>query len=149
VRLRRGSPTRGLDFDLEFPEGLNAYRDVPGADLIVSAGEREDPGATTISIGAVRDDRPVTLEEHVRRVRENTERTLEPHLVDEGPVPLAGHDAWWTFDAFASAGRSLVLERWMLVRDGVGWTVSVQMPWIEIYNLRDGAIAIVSTLAFR
>jgi hypothetical protein len=148
VRLRRGSPTRGLEFDVEFPEGLNVYRDVPGIDLIVSAGALEDPAATSISIGAVRDGVPVTLEQHVRRVRRNSAE-LEPHLVDEGPVPLAGVDSWWTFDAFVNAGRSLVLERWMLVRDGVGWTVSVQMPWIDLYNLRDGAIAIVSTLRFR
>jgi hypothetical protein len=148
VRLRRASPTKGLEFDVEFPEGLNVYRDVPGVDLIVSAGELKDPAATTISIGAVRDGDPVTLEEHVRRVRENSAK-LAPHLVDEGPMPLAGLESWWTFDAFVHAGRSLVLERWMLVRDGVGWTVSVQMPWIDIYNLRDGAIAIVSTLRFR
>jgi hypothetical protein len=148
VRLRRGSPTRGLEFGIEFPEGLNVYRDVPGIDLIVSAGALEDPAATSISIGAVRDGEPVTLEQHVGRVRRNSAE-LEPHLVDEGPVPLAGVDSWWTFDAFVNAGRSLVLERWMLVRDGVGWTVSVQMPWIDLYNLRDGAIAIVSTLRFR
>jgi hypothetical protein len=148
VRLRRGSPTKGLEFELEFPEGLNVYRDVPGVDLVVSAGDQHHPAATVISIGATREGGPVTLEEHVRRVRANTAE-LDSHLVDEGPIPLAGLDSWWTFDTFVAGGRSLVLERWMLVRDGVGWTASVRMPWIDIYNLRDGAIAVVSTLRFR
>jgi hypothetical protein len=148
VRLRRGSPTKGLEFELEFPEGLNVYRDVPGVDLVVSAGDQHRPAATVISIGATREGGPVTLEEHVRRVRANTAE-LDSYLVDEGPIPLAGLDSWWTFDTFVAGGRSLVLERWMLVRDGVGWTASVRMPWIDIYNLRDGAIAVVSTLRFR
>jgi hypothetical protein len=148
VRLRRGSPTKGLEFDLEIPEGLNVYRDVPGVDLVVSAGPQHEPGATVISVGARREGGPVTRDEHVRRVRENTAE-LQPHLVDEGPVPLAGFESWWTFDAIVLAGRSLVLERWMLVRDGVGWTVSVRMPWLNVHNLRDGAIAVVSTLRFR
>jgi hypothetical protein len=148
VRLRRASPTKGLEFDLEFPEGLNVYRDVPGVDLIVSAGELGDPAATVISIGAVRDGVPMTREEHVRRVRENS-ADLNPHLVDEGPIPLAGLESWWTVDAVVIGGRSVVLERWMLVRDGVGWTASVQMPWIDMHTVRDGAIAVVSTLTFR
>ena len=148
MRLRRGSPTKGLEFDLEFPEGLNVYRDVPGVDLIVSAGDLDDPGATVISIGAVREGGPVTREEHVRRVRENSAE-LNPHLVDEGPIPLAGLESWWTFDAIALGGRSLVLERWMLVRDGVGWTATVQMPWLDMHRFRDGTVAIVSTLRFR
>ena len=46
-------------------------------------------------------------------------------------------------------GRSLVLESWMLVRDGVGWTASSRMPWLDMHQFRDGAIAIVSTLRFR
>jgi hypothetical protein len=148
VRLPRRSPTRGLEFDLEFPDGLNVYRDVPGVDLIVSAGELHDPGATVISIGAVRDRVPMTREEHVRRVRENSAE-LSPHLVDEGPIPLAGLESWWTLDAIVVGGRSLVLDRWMLVRDGVGWTASVQMPCLDMHRLRDGAIAIVSTLRFK
>jgi hypothetical protein len=148
VRLRRGSPTKGLEFDLEIPEGLNVHRDVPGVDLILSAGEQHDPAATVISIGATRAGGPLTLEEHVRRVRESTAE-LEPHLVDEGPIPLAGLESWWTCDAIVLGGRSLVLERWMLVRDGIGWTASVRMPWIDIYSVRDGAIAVVSTLSFR
>jgi hypothetical protein len=148
VRLRRGSPTKGLEFDLEFPEGLNVYRDVPGVDLIVSAGDQHHPAATVISIGATRDRGPVTLEEHVRRVRESSAE-LDPHLVDEGPIPLAGLESWWTVDAIVLGGRSLVLERWMLVRDGVGWTASVRMPWIDLHKRRDGAIAVVSTLRFR
>ena len=148
MRLRRKSLTKGLEFDLAFPEGLNCYRDVPGVDLIVSAGEPNDPVATVITIGAHREGGPVTRDEHVRAVRERTAE-LGPHLVDEGPVPLAGYESWWTFDAIVASGRSLVLERWMLVRDGVGWTASVRMPWISLYNQRDGAIAIVSTLEFR
>jgi hypothetical protein len=148
VRLRRRSPTSGLEFALEVPEGLNVYRDVPGVDLIVSAGPREDPAATVISIGAVRDDPgPVTREEHVRRVRANS-AVISPHLVDEGPVPLAGLESWWTIEAIVSGGRSLVLDRWMFVRDGVAWTASVQLPWIDMHRLRAGAIAVVSTLRF-
>ena len=148
MKLRRGSPTKGLEFDLEFPEGLNVYRDVPGVDLIVSAGEQHDPAATVITIGATREGGPVTREEHVRRVRERTAE-LAPHLVDEGPVPLAGLESWWTLDAIVLGGRSLVLDRWMLVRDGVGWTASVRTPALDMRRLRDGAIAIVSTLRFR
>jgi hypothetical protein len=45
--------------------------------------------------------------------------------------------------------RAQVVERWMLVRDGVGWTVTVQMPWADLHNLRAGARAIVGTLRFR
>lgn len=148
MRLRRGSPTKGLEFDLGVPEGLNVYRDVPGADLVVSAGEQHDPAATVISIGATREGGPVTRDEHVRRVRE-TSADLEPHLVDEGPIPLAGLESWWTVDAIVLGGRPLVLDRWMLVRDGVGWTAAVRMPWIDMHKLRDGAIAVVSTLTFR
>ena len=81
-------------------------------------------------------------------MRENVERELDPHLVDEAAMPLAGHDAWWTIDAFARAGRSLVLDSWMLERERVGWTVSLQMPWLDLHQLRDGAIAVVSTLRF-
>ena len=43
MRLRRGSPTKGLEFDLEIPEGLNVDRDIPGVELVVSAGEQQDP----------------------------------------------------------------------------------------------------------
>jgi hypothetical protein len=148
VRLRRRSPTKGLEFELAIPEGLNVYRDVAGTDLIVVAGELEDVTATAITVGAVRDGGPVTREEHVRRVRENLTRELDPHLVDEAPVPLAGHESWWTIDAVVVGGRSLVLDSWMLVRDGVGWTASVRMPWAGMHQLRDSAIAIVSTLRF-
>jgi hypothetical protein len=145
VRLRPGSPPKDLEFSLDFPEGLNVYRDVPGVDLLVSAGPMDDPGATLISVGAARSNEPVTREEHVRRVRSGS----SGHLVDEGPVPLAGFESWWTLDAIVVRGRSVVLDRWMLVRDGVGWTASVQMPWIDVHRLRDGAIAVVSTLRFR
>jgi hypothetical protein len=145
VRLRRRPP---LEFDLAVPAELNVYRDVPGADLIVTAGRLGDPGATVISVGAAREVGPVTLPEHVRRIRERSAE-LDPYLVDEGPVPLAGHESWWTFDMIVSAGLSQVLERWMLVRDGVGWTASVQMPWMHVHRLREGAIAIVSTLRFK
>jgi hypothetical protein len=148
VRLRRRSPTKGLEFDLEVPEGLDVYRDVSGNDLVISTGELNDPASTVISVGAVRDGGPVTREEHVRRVRENSS-DLEPHLVDEGPIPLAGHESWWTIDAIVLGGRSLVLDRWMLVRDGVGWTASARIPWLHVHQVRDGAIAIVSTLRFK
>ena len=148
MKLRRRSATKGLEFDLVWPDGLNVYRDVPGVDLIVSAGELDNPAATVISIGAVREGGPVTRDEHVQRVRENS-ADLNPHLVDEGPIPLAGLESWWTFDAIVLGGRSLVLERWMLVRDGVGWTASVQMPWLNMHTQRDGTIAVVSTLEFR
>jgi hypothetical protein len=148
VRLRRGSPTKGLEFDLEIPEGLNVYRDIAGTDLIVAAGELDDPGATVISIGAVRGEGAVTRDEHVRRVRANS-ADLQPHLVDEGPMPLAGHESWWTVDAIVVGGRSLVLDRWMLVRDGVGWTASVQTPALDMHKVRNGAMTIVSTLRFK
>jgi hypothetical protein len=148
VRLRRASPTKGLEFELEVPDGLNVYRDIPGVDLVVSAGEQHDAAATVIAIGAHREGGPVTREEHVRGVRERTAE-LETHLVDEGPIPLAGYESWWTIDAIVLGGRSLLLDRWMLVRDGVGWTASARFPWIDVYNLRDGAITIVSTLRFR
>ncbi len=147
MRLRRRTPTHGLEFELEFPEELNVYRDVAGADLIVAAGELNDPGATVISVGAVRGEEPVTRDEHVRRVRANSV-DLQSHLVDECPMPLAGHEAWWTVDAIVVGGRSLVLDRWMLVRDGVGWTASVQTPALNMHSIRDGAITIVSTLRF-
>jgi hypothetical protein len=148
VKLRRRSPTHRLEFELEFPEGLNVYRDVAGTDLIVAAGELDDLGATVISIGAVRGKEPVTREEHVRRVRANS-ADLQPRLVDEGPMQLAGHESWWTVDAIVVGGRSLVLDRWMLVRDGVGWTASVQTPALNMHNIRDGAITILSTLRFK
>jgi hypothetical protein len=145
VRLRRGSPTKGLEFDLEIPEGLNVYRDVPGFELVVSAGEQHDPAATVIGVAARREGGPLTRDEHVRLER----AAVQGHLVDEGLVPLAGLESWWTFDAIVAGGRSLVLERWMLERDGVGWTASVRMPWLDLHNLRDGAIAVVSTLRVR
>ena len=149
MRLRRRTPTHGLEFDLEFPEELNVYRDVAGTDLIVAAGELDNLGATVISIGAVRGEEPVTRDEHVRRVRANSVDLLQPHLVDECPMPLAGHESWWTVDAIVVGGRSLVLDRWMLVRDGVGWTASVQTPALNMHSIRDGALTIVSTLRFK
>jgi hypothetical protein len=148
VRLLRRSPTRGLEFDLELPDGLRVYRDVAGTDLVVSDGALNDPAATVLNIGAVRDGVPVTLEEHVRRVRAGT-AGLGPQLIDEGPVPVAGQEGWWTADALIDDGRALVVERWMLVRDGVGWTATVQMPWIVMHKVRDATIAVVSTLRFR
>jgi len=148
VRLRRASPTHGLEFDLEIPDELEVQRDVAGNDLVISAGEPDDPASIVIGIGAVRDGGFVTLEEHVRHVRERSS-DIAPHLVDEGPAPLAGHESWWTFDAVVLGGRSLMLERWMLVRDGVGWTVSVRIPALTLHRLRDGALAIVSTLHFK
>lgn len=149
MRLFRGSPTRGLEFEIAIPEGIGAHRDVPGQDLVLCAGELGDPVATLITVGAVRDGGPVTRDEHVRRVRANLVRDLAPHLVDEAPVPLAGYESWWTIDAVVVAGRSLVLESWMLVRDGVGWTVTTRMAWAGMHQLRDATIDIVSTLRFR
>jgi hypothetical protein len=148
MKLRRRSATSGLEFEIGIPEGIGVHRDVPGQDLVLCAGELGDPVATLITVGAVRDGGPVTRDEHVERVRANLARDLAPHLVDEGPVPLAGHEAWWTIDAIVVAGRSLVLDSWMLVRDGVGWTVTTRMAWAGLHQLRDPAIAIVSTLRF-
>jgi hypothetical protein len=148
VRLRRASSTRGLEFDLEIPDGFEVHRDVAGNDLVISAGEPDDPDSIVIGIGAVRDGGFVTLDEHVRRVRERSS-DVAPHLVDEGPAPLSGHESWWTCDAVVLGGRSLMLERWMLVRDGVGWTVSVRIPALNVHQLRDGALAVVSTLHFK
>jgi hypothetical protein len=42
-----------------------------------------------------------------------------------------------------------VVERWLLVRDGVAWTVNVQTPWASLHQVRDGTLAIVGTLRFR
>ena len=148
MRLRRGSPTKGLEFELQIPGGLEVRRDVAGNDLVISAGDPGDPTAIVIGIGAVRDGGFSTLEEHVRRVRERSS-DLAPHLVDEGPAPLAEQESWWTFDAVVLGGRSLMLERWMLVRDGVGWTVSVRIPALNLHQLRDGVLAMLSTLRFK
>jgi hypothetical protein len=147
VRLRRGSPTKGLEFDLDIPDGIDVHRGFAGNDLVISP-DPLDPRATTISIGAVRDGHPVTLDEHVARVRAPV-AGYDPHLVDEGPVELAGHEAWWTIDAAVSGGRSVVVDHWMLVRDGVGWTVTAQLPWDRLHQVRDGVHAVVSTLRFR
>jgi hypothetical protein len=140
---------RGLEFEIAIPEGIGVYRDVPGQDLVLSIGDLGDPTSTQITIGAVRDGRAVTRDEHVRRVRANLERDLQPHLVDEAPVPLAGHESWWTIDAIVMGGRSLVLESWMLVRDGVGWTVTTRIAWAGLHRLREPAINLVSTLRFK
>ena len=148
MRLPRRSPTRGLEFDIGIPEGLGVHRDVPGQDLVLTAGELGDPVATLINVGAVRDGGPATRDEHVRRVRANLTRDMDPHLVDEAPVPLAGYESWWTIDAIVAGGHSLVLDSWMLVRDGVGWTITMRMPWAGMHRLRDPAIAVVSTLVF-
>jgi hypothetical protein len=148
VKLFRGSPTKDLEFEIAIPEGIGVHRDIPGQDLVLCVGDLGDPTATLITVGAARDGEPVTRDEHVRRVRANLERDLAPHLVDEGPVPLAGHESWWTIDAIVVGGRSLVLDSWMLVRDGVGWTVTTRMAWAGLHQLRDPAIDIVSTLRF-
>jgi hypothetical protein len=138
-----------LEFEIAIPEGIGVYRDVPGQDLVLSIGELGDPTSTQITVGAVRDGESVTRDEHVRRVRANLERDLDPHLVDEAPVPLAGHESWWTIDAIVVGGRSLVLESWMLVRDGVGWTVTTRIAWAGLHKLREPAINLVSTLRFK
>jgi hypothetical protein len=149
VKLFRGSPTKGLEFEIAVPEGIGVHRDIPGQDLVLCIGELANPTSTLITVGAVRDGGPVTRDEHVSRVRANLTRDLDPHLVDEGPVPLAGYESWWTIDAIVMAGRSLVLESWMLVRDGVGWTVTTRMAWAGIHQLRDPAINLVSTFHFK
>ena len=149
MKLFRGSPTKGLEFEIAVPEGIGVYRDVPGQDLVLSIGELGNPTSTLITVGSVRDGEPLTRDELVRRVRANLERDLDPHLVDEGPVPLAGHESWWTIDAIVVGGRSLVLESWMLVRDGVGWTVTTRMAWAGMHQLREPAINLVSTFHFK
>ena len=140
---------KGLEFEIAIPEGIGVHRDVPGQDLVLSIGDLGDPTSTQITVGAVRDGEQVTRDEHVRRVRANLERDLQPHLVDEAPVPLAGHESWWTIDAIVMGGRSLVLESWMLVRDGVGWTVTTRIAWAGLHQLREPAINLVSTLRFK
>ena len=90
----------------------------------------------------------MTRDEHVRRVRANSADLLQPHLVDEGPMPLAGHESWWTVDAIVVGGRSLVLDRWMLVRDGVGWTASVADAGAEHAQHPRRRDHVVSTLRF-
>jgi hypothetical protein len=151
---RRGepaAPTDGLEFDIAIPEGLEVTRGFGGHDLTISAGDPHDPQATTISVGARRDvGGPVTLEEHVARVTAASADAEASHrLVDEGPFELAGHPAWWTIESFAPGGPATVIERWLLVRDGVPWTVTVQMPWASLHLVRDGALAIVGTVRFR
>jgi hypothetical protein len=138
-----------LEFEIAIPEGIGVHHDVPGQDLVLATGELNSPTSTLITVGAVRDGVAVTREEHVRRVRANLERDLQPHLVDEGPVPLAGHESWWTIDAIVLGGRSLVLESWMLVRDGVGWTVTTRIVHAGLHQLREPAINLVSTLRFK
>lgn len=149
MRLPRRSPTKGLEFEIAIPEGIGVHRDLPGQDLVLAIGEPADPTSTLITVGAVRDGGPVTLDEHVRRVRANLERDLQPHLVDEAPVSLAGHESWWTIDAIVMGGRSLVLESWMLVRDAVGWTVTTRMAWAGLHQVREPAIDLVSTFHFK
>jgi hypothetical protein len=140
---------KGLEFEIAIPDGIGVHRDVQGQGLVVAIGELTDPTSTVISVGAVRDGGPVTRDEHVRRVRANLAREVQPHLVDEGPVPLGGHESWWTIDAIVMGGRSLVLESWMLVRDGVGWTVSTRMAWAGLHQVREPAIDLVSTFRFK
>src|SRR4051794_12803920 len=152
---RRGeeprSPTDGLEFDVAIPEGLDVTRGFGGYDLTISTGDPYDPQATTISVGAQRETEGiVTLDEHVARVKVNAARIeASQRLVDEGPVELAGCQAWWTIESIAPNGPARVVERWLLVRDGVAWTVNVQMPWASVHLVRDGALGIVGTLRFR
>ena len=138
-----------LEFEIAIPEGIGVHHDVPGQDLVLAIGDLASPASTLITVGAVRDGVPVTRDEHVRRVRANLERDLRPHLVDEGPIPLAGHESWWTIDAIVMGGRSLVLESWMLVRDGVGWTVTTRIAHAGLHQLREPAIDLVSSLRFK
>jgi hypothetical protein len=145
------SPTQGLEFDIAIPDGLEVTRAFGGYDLTISAGTPGDPQATTISIGAARDaGGPVTLDEHVARDRADAASDrARRHLVDEAPFELAGHPAWWRIESCVTDGPAFVLERWLLVRDGVGWTVRAQMPWVSVHLVRDGVLGIVATLRFR
>jgi hypothetical protein len=156
MRFLRGrggpsSPTDGLEFDIATPEELEVTRGFGGYDLTISAGQPGDPQATTISVGALREaDRPVTLAEHVARVTANVAKAeLSRHLVDEGETELAGLPAWWTIESAVADGPAFVVERWLLVRHGVGWTVNVQTPWSSLHQVRDGTRAIVATVRFR
>jgi hypothetical protein len=156
MRFLRGrddprSPTDGLEFDIAVPEDLEVRRGFGGYDLTIAAGDPEDARATTISVGAQRDaSAPLTLDEHVARVNANLARAeISRRVVDEGPVELAGYRAWWSFESAAAGGPAFVVERWLLVRNGVGWTVNVQIPWASLHQVRDGALAIVRTLRFR
>ena len=155
MRFRRSrgpaSPTDGLEFDIAFPEELEVTRDLAGYDLTISTGDPGDARATTISVGALRDAAgPLTLDDHVAGVRAALAGAdLSRRLVDEGPAAVAGHEAWWTIESAVADGPAFVVERWLFVRDGVGWTVNVQMPWSALHQVRDGALAIVATLRFR
>jgi hypothetical protein len=100
MRFLRGrdtprSPTDGLEFDIAVPDELEVRRGFGGYDLTIAAGDPGDARATTISVGAEReDDGPVTLDEHVARVRANLARAeLSRRVVDEGPAELAGYPA--------------------------------------------------------
>lgn len=140
MRLRRAKP----EFELEIPDGFPVYHDYDGYDLMIAVGAPAgDPAATVI--GVTKGGPAASRDEYVARVRAGRSDT---HLVDEGPVPLAGFESWWTVDVTDFRGVSLVCEQWMLVRDGVGWTATTEMPWTEVNRLRDGGIAIVSTLRF-
>jgi hypothetical protein len=143
------SPTDGLEFDIAVPDGLEVTRGFGGYDLTLSAGEPGDPQATTISVGATRDaGGPVTLDEHVARDRAGATGGRR-RLVDEAPFELAGHPAWWRIESDLTDGAAFVVERWLLVRDGVGWTVDARMPWVSVHLVRDGVLGIVATLRFR
>jgi hypothetical protein len=150
----RGGPKasgKGLEFDIAVPEGLDAHRGFAGYDLTIATGEPADPRATTISVGALRDTAaPVTLDEHVARVAANLAGAeLSRRVVDDGATEIAGYAAWWTFESAVADGPAFVVERWLLVRDGVGWTVNVQIPWMSLHQVRNGALAVVGSLRFR
>ena len=148
MRFRRREDA--LEFDIAVPDGLTATRGFGGYDLTISTGDPQDPRATTISVGALRrTEGPVTLDEHVARVRAQLARAEHSrHLVDERPTELAGLPAWWSLESGLDGAQAFVVERWLLVRDGLAWTVNVQLPWMS-FNLRDGALAVVGTLRFR
>ncbi|MBE2319329.1 hypothetical protein DVA67_025355 [Solirubrobacter sp. CPCC 204708] len=140
MRLRRAKP----EFDLEIPDGFPVYHDTDGCDLMLCIGAPlGDPQATVI--GVTKGERAASREEHVARVRA---ARPEAQLVDEAPMPLAGLESWWTIDTSVVAQDTLVRDSWMLVRSGVGWTVTAQLPWTQVNRQRKGAIAIVSTLRF-
>jgi hypothetical protein len=131
------------ELSLAVPEGLDVRRDLAGVDLAVVVGD------TAVLVQAHRDrEAAVTLDEHLARTRPAPDGPAR-HLVDEAPIAVGGTPGWWTLETLAHGGRAIVLDTWYLVHRGLGWTVTVQVPWMDVHRLRQGAMAIAGTLAFR
>jgi hypothetical protein len=45
-------------------------------------------------------------------------------------------------------GVALAVERWLLVRDGIGWVVTSQTPALSIGAWRPAALAMVESIRF-